>query len=303
VGEALRRHFEDDPTVSVIAGRRADERRETDRRIGQAGRTPRLVERRRVTHPDGLRVAERRAVLGPSFRQLTLPRAARHHADSIVFGMHLPRPFESLDDVASARLALAHQAGDTRAFESIYRMWFDRTYTFFSTVFVAPADIEDAVNTAFARAFERLGDFMPIAGSFRKWYCAIVADLALEFIQGDDAELAETRLLDRWVGEADLDALQWLRDEDLILLVRQLPSPQREVVALNYVFSLDRDDIAEIVNSAPVEIDEMHDRALRFMSGCLTSLSRRPGFSGRLPMLARRRYYPVTTGRKRALVA
>jgi DNA-directed RNA polymerase specialized sigma24 family protein len=303
VGEALKRHFEDDPTVHVVVERRAAGRRESDRRNRVVARGLQLIERRRVVHTDGLRVAERRALLAPSFRQITLPRAARHHADSIEFGMHMPRPFESLDDVAAARLALMHQTGDTRAFESIYGMWFDRTYTFFSTVFMATADVEDAVNTAFARMFERLGEFTPIAGSFRKWLCGIVAELALAFIHGDDAEVAETRLLDRWVGEPDLDALAWMRDEDLVLLVRQLPSPQREVVALNYVFSLDRDAIAEIVDAAPVEVDEMHDRALRFMSGCLTSLSRRPGYSGRLPMLARRRYYPVTSGRKKALVA
>jgi DNA-directed RNA polymerase specialized sigma24 family protein len=304
VGDALTRQFEDDPTVRVVIEQRAGDRRgDSDRRVSSGVRSERLVERRRVIHDDGLRVAERRAAMGPSFRQFSLPRAARHREDQILLGTHLPRPFESIDDEAAARLALAHQAGDIRAFEGLYRLWFDRTYTFFSTVYASTAAVEEAVNIAFSQVFERLEHFSPAAGTIRKWLCRIVAELAFEIVHDDEAELAETRLLDRWVGEPDLDALTWLGDEDLVLLVRQLPTPQCEIVALSYVFGLDQGAIAEIVGVTPPEIEEMHERALRFMSGCLSSLSRRPGFSGRLPMLARRRYYPVTTRRKRALVA
>ncbi|MEA2495714.1 MAG: hypothetical protein QOJ29_3625 [Thermoleophilaceae bacterium] len=304
VPEVLTRQFEDDPTVHVVIEQRTGDRRGGGDRRGRIGARPDgLAERRRVNHDDGLRIAERRAVMGPSFRQLSLPRAARRREHQIVVGTHLPRPFESIDDEAGARLALAHQAGDTRAFEGLYRLWFDRMYTFFSTVYPSTAAVEEAVNTAFSQVFERLEHFSPAAGIFRKWLCPIAAKLAFEIVHDDDAELAETRLIDRWIGEPDLDALAWLRDEDLVLLVRQLPTPQREVVALNYVFGLDRGAIAEIVDVTSLEIEEMHERALRFMSRCLTSLSRRPGFSGRLPMLERRRNYPVTTGRKRALVA
>jgi sugar/nucleoside kinase (ribokinase family)/DNA-directed RNA polymerase specialized sigma24 family protein len=304
VGEALRRRFEDDPTVTVVEeSREADRRAGGDRRETPDLRGARLVERRNVVHADGLRVAERRTALGPSLRDFPLPRAARNREHQVVFGSHLPCSLAALEDVQAARLALVHQAGDTRSFEELYRLWFDRAYTFFTAVHSSPAAAEDAVNVAYARVFERLGEFAPSAGSFRRWFGAIVADLAFEAAHDDEAELAETRLLDRWIGDPDLEALTWMRDEDLIMLVRQLPSPQRETVALKYIFGLDDDVLAEIAQTTPSEIAELHDRALRFMSGCLTSLSRRPGFSGRLPMMERRRYYPVTTGRKRALVA
>jgi DNA-directed RNA polymerase specialized sigma24 family protein len=268
--------------------------------VARAGR---ITERRVVRHTDGRRVAERRAVLGPCFRELPLPRGARGHEAEILFGSPLPQSAERADDIAAARLALAHQAGDPGAFEGLYHLWFDRLYTFFRTVHSHAQDVELAVNAAFGTAFAQLSDFTPAAGPFRVWLGQILADSALAGEADERTELAETRVLDRWVGPTDLEALAWLGDDELLVLIRQLPSPQREVVALHYVVGLTTEQVAAAVGATDLELGELHDRALRFMSGCLTSLSRRPGFSGRLPMLERRRYYPVTTGRKRALVA
>jgi RNA polymerase sigma factor (sigma-70 family) len=304
VRDALARQYEDDPTVRVIVEQRVASRRQRpERRVNLAGGRARIFDRRAVRNPDGLRVADRRTVLGPSFRQLALPRAARGHQEKIVFGSPMPRTAAWGEDVASARLALDHQSGDTRAFESLYELWFDRTYTFMRTVTGHQEEIEEAVNVAFGRLFDRLGAFDPSALSFRVWLGAIVTEIALAAEHEIDGEQAEMRILDRWVGPADLEALSWLRDDELLVLLRQLPSPQREVVALGYIFGLDPQPVADIVGLVDDEVHEMHDRALRFMSGCLTSLSRRPGYSGRLPAVERRRYYPVTTGRKRALVA
>jgi DNA-directed RNA polymerase specialized sigma24 family protein len=304
VVDGLMRQFADDPTIEVVVDRRRTPRRAAeDRRRSMAGRGGRIVERRRVRHEAGRRVAERRAVLGPCFGQIELPRVARGHEDQIVFGTPLPQSVERLDEIEAARLALGHQAGDPRAFEALYGLWFDRAYTFFRTTHGQAQDVELAVNAAFYAVHERIGDYTPSSCEFRTWFARIVAEAALARVDAEHQDAAETRILDRWCGPTDLEALRWLGDDELLVLIRQLPSPQREVVALRYVFGLGTDEAASALDLPGADVDELHERALRFMSGCLTSLSRRPGFSGRLPMRERRRYYPVTTGRKRALVA
>lgn len=233
VVEALGRHFENDPTVSVVVDQRSDDRRASRDRRGAVGQRARITERRKVRHPAGRRVAERRAVLGPAFREVSLPRQARAHARHIVFGTRAVRSPEFEDDTAAARLALAHQSGDTRAFEDIYSLWFDRMYTMFRTVHTETEDVEDAVNAVFARAFEHMGGFIPSLGLFRTWLAAFAASIATSTVSDGEGELAEARMLDRWSGPPDLEALSWLRDEELILLIRQLPSPQREVISLH----------------------------------------------------------------------
>lgn len=303
VAEALTRHVKNDPTVSVLIDQRdADRRSMADRRVSGI-RGVRIEERRKVRHPAGRRVADRRAVFGPPFRELGLPRAAHGHAQHITIGTRVPHSPDLEDDVIGARLALAHQAGDMRAFEGIYELWFDRVYTFFRTVHSQTEDVEQTVNSALTSAFERLGTFVPSLGAFRTWLGGVVADVAAAASAPEDPELADPRILDRWVGPADLDALTWLSDDELIVLIRQLPPTQREVVGLQYVFGLSVEQLRHALMISEAEVNELHDRGLRFMSGCLTSLSRRPGFSGRLPMVERRRYYPVTSRRKKALVA
>lgn len=301
--EALKRQYEEDPTVTVVIdGRRRFRRSSEERRAAEGVRGDRITERRRVRHPDGRRVAERRTVLGPCFREIELPRAARGHENEILFGSRLEPSRERQDDVAAARLALAHQAGDGAAFEALFGMWFDRAYTYCRTVHARGADIELAVNAAFEEAYCRLSDFAPVDGSFREWFGRIVAGVCSSHSTNGHGP-ADTHTLDRWEGPVDLEALRWLGDDELLVLIRQLPAAQREVVALHYVFGLNVVQVAATLGDEELDVVANHDRAVRFMSGCLTALSRRPGFSGRLPMRERRRYYPVTSGRKQALAA
>jgi RNA polymerase sigma factor (sigma-70 family) len=306
--DAVERVYAKDPLVEVLTEARTVDRRsgETRRDGAKSGpRSGRIVERRRVRSPDGLRVAERRAVLVPAFGEMALPRAARRFADRIEFyGRMGPAP-DWVEEAESARLALAHQSGDTRAFELLYKQWFDRTYTFFKLVHARPEDAEEALQLTFESAFEGLADYHHPTTSFRTWFARVVVQYARdEGAVDDEFDDGENRLLERWSGPPDMHALRWLRDSELLLLIGRLPSPQREVISLHYLFGLTPGQIADALECSQSEVAEMHDRGLRFMSGCVTSLSRRPGYySGRHHMSARTRSGPVILSRRLALAA
>lgn len=297
---ALTRHFEGEPEMVVIEDRRVAERRLVDRR-GLAPARSRIWDRRRVRGGAGLRVADRRTVLGPVFGEVVLPRIARGHAEALTFGARVGRSQDIEDDIAAARLALAHQGGETPAFQALYDLWFDRAFTYFRTVRAASEEVEEAVNDLFGLAFARLEGFEPDHVSYRAWLAGMATELGTRWPQ--EAEELSDRMLERWNAPADPDALALLNDDELIVLMRHLPGVQHHVVALRYVLGLTDRELARVLDLEEEEIPDQHERALRLMSGCLSSLSRRPGFSGRLPMRERRRYYPVTAGRKRALVA
>jgi len=304
VAEALARMYADEPTIEVIVERRDGDRRMTaERRSGQRGARSRIVERRHVRNADGRRVAERRGVLVPSFGQMPLPRVARRYEDRIAFcGLIGPSP-TWVEEVESTRLALAHQTGDTRAFEALYMKWFDRTLTFSKVMHGNQEQAEEALQLAFVAAFGDLKDFQPSAMSFRTWLARHALGQAPPSMVEADHDEGDARLLERWAGPPDMQALRWLQDSEILVLIGRLPSPQREVVALHYVFAMSPGQIAELLACTADEVTDLHDRALRFMSGCVTSLSRRPGYSGRHPMRARPRNGVVTLSRKMALAA
>jgi len=306
VAAAIGRMYAEDPTVEVIVERReADRRGTTERRVvSDNNARTRMSERRRVRNFDGLRVAERRGVLVPSFGNMPLPRVARRFEHEIAFcGLLGPSP-TWVEEVQSARLALKHQAGDTLAFETLYKMWFDRVYAFLNVIHVSAGATEDAVQRVFLSVHDQIGEFNNGKTSFRSWLATRLLGVVEPSVAASD-ELVDTdsRLLERWAGPPDMHALRWLRDSELLMLVGRLSSPQREVVALHYLLAMSPNQIAEVLACSTDDVCELHNRGLGFMSGCVTSLSRRPGYSGRHPMSARRREGVVTWNRRMALAA
>jgi DNA-directed RNA polymerase specialized sigma24 family protein len=301
----LERIYSDDPGLEVIVERRTENRRRRVERRGAgvfARRMPSLrPDRRRIRNFDGRRIAERRGVLIPTTYDLPPSRGLRRHADQIQFFGRIEPIGDWVEDTAGARLATRIQAGDNAAFQEIYAAWFDRIYNFFRIVTRRPDDVEPAMQDAFLRLHASMADYDYLT-SFRTWLATTITP-AYEVDADWDWEDGDTRVLERWAGNADPSVLEWLADSELSVLVGRLPSPQREVVALHYVLGLSPMQVAEVLDRPVDEINDHHARALRFISGCVTSLSRRPGYSGRHPMLARRRPATVIRSRQRALAA
>jgi RNA polymerase sigma-70 factor (ECF subfamily) len=301
---AIERWYAVDDGVEVLTDHRKRERRAcADRRLvpWDSALRPRLPERRRVHSLDGRRVAERRGVLVSTEQMMELPKVARRWADYICFAGLVQGTDDWLDDVEADRLVTRVQLGDLAAFEQLYKKWFNRVYRCLRIHTHDTDEVEEQLQEIFATVLDSLQDYDPQFGPFRCW----LAQFVLQYSEPYDGMLDDDqdRVLERWPASADRHVFDWLPDDELFLLVSRLPAQQRDVVVLHYLLGVSPAQIAELLERPAEEIDEQHDRALRFMGACVAAVTRRPGYSGRHPMSVRRRLAPVTSVRRLALLA
>jgi hypothetical protein len=83
--DILSRHFRDEPGVEIVIERRRGERRSDEDRRHGSGKPPLGADRRRLHHPAGRRVGERRAIVRPAERPPSLPEEVAEYADRLSF--------------------------------------------------------------------------------------------------------------------------------------------------------------------------------------------------------------------------
>jgi RNA polymerase sigma-70 factor (ECF subfamily) len=276
--DALRKHFREDPSVEVIVERRRRDRRgATDRRT----RPARVADnRRQVRNAAGRRVGERRATLA-AVTTPTLPRRARAFANALVFAERLGLSDERAEDLDTARLVTRIQAGDRELFGELYLRYFDRVYGYLRVALNDPDDAEDAAQQVFTQAYEALPRYERRSQPFRAWLFAIVRHHALRQIQKRHRyELADPHELERRLepheDDADLGALDWISDDELLLFVERLPLVQRQVLLLRFMLDLSSGQVAAVLGRSPAEVRKLQHRATSFLRARLTALGRAP---------------------------
>ena len=135
-------------------------------------------------------------------------------------------------------------------------------------------------DTALVRA-AALDRYERRAQPFRAWLFRIVRNYALQTLdKRRRTELVELEDLpsayETETAEADLQALEWISDRELLLFVERLPLPQRQVLLLRFMMDLSTDEIAEVLGRSPESVRMLQSRALRFLRDRLTALGRKP---------------------------
>jgi RNA polymerase sigma-70 factor, ECF subfamily len=286
--ELLRRYFRHDPSIEVIVERRFVERRQRlDRRRKQTDDGAATQEqRRRIRGHGGRRVAERRAALVAADAP-ALPRRARELAGRLVFARRREPVGRSAEDIDTAKLVGRIQAGDRDAFAMLYMRYFDRVYGYLRVLLRDPHAAEDVAQQVFAQAFTALPRF-ELDRPFWVWLFVIMRNSALNelrrrgrLLPEDPAQVDRRRQL----GEdpsADMEALSWISDRELLMFIERLPLAQRQVLLLRYMLDLSNSEIASALNRSPADISLLHHRALKFLRGRLAALGRAPDHSKRL---------------------
>jgi RNA polymerase sigma-70 factor (ECF subfamily) len=292
--EPLRRHFHDQPGIEVIVERRGADGRAEDRRRGRAERRAatgpaRRRERRRLH--DDRRVSERRA-LTVAVAARELPRKARRHAERLTFIERVAGSSMYAEDVDARRLVALFQAGDNRAFETLYLRYFDRVYNYLRLLLNSPDAAEDGAQQVFANVFEALPRYQRRGKPFRAWLFVIARNYALDELSRHERQVLGGDELDRHreregAEDADLDALEWISDPDLLLFVERLPLVQRQVLLLRFMLDLSHAQIAEMLGRTPEDVRGLQSRALRFLRARLNALGRGPARAERTPRMRR----------------
>jgi RNA polymerase sigma-70 factor (ECF subfamily) len=312
--DVLRRHFRDDPRVEVVVDRRHNERRAgAERRAkpwpvpkGQAA-TEVDSERRAIRNRAGRRVGDRRASLVPIDTPKALPRRARAHAERIVFAERLEPSTERLEDLDTARLVTRFQAGDREAFVDIYSRYFDRIYGYLRVILKRQHEAEDAAQEVFTHVFAALERYERRAQPFRAWLFTAARNHAITNLRkAGRLELTEPDELDRRrdeAREAELPALNWITDNDLLLFIERLPLAQRQVLALRFLYGLDTAEIAATLDRNIDDIRGLQHRGLKFLRNRLSAVAAERPARGQARMRTRHKQAPVLRYRRFALRA
>jgi RNA polymerase sigma-70 factor (ECF subfamily) len=289
--EPLRRYFREDQSVEVVV-----EQRGRDRRTSADRRAVRLAahddERRRIRALEGRRVADRRATV-VAIESPVLPRAARAVADQIVFIERFEPSSEALEDRDTARLVTRIQAGERALFAELYMRYFDRVYGYVRVILKDPHEAEDVTQQAFMRVLEKIELYERRGQPFRAWLFVLVRNVARDWLkrQGKLTALEPEELdrvreqRDRENGdEADLAALSWVTDRELLFLIERLPLVQRQVLVLRFMLDLSAREIADVLEISGNHVSVLQYRALGYLRDRLTSLGRQPTNHQRAPM-------------------
>jgi RNA polymerase sigma-70 factor (ECF subfamily) len=286
--DPLRRHFRNDAMIEVVV-----ERRERDRRRPGNGGGRRVGERRGLT---ALREA-------PS-----LPRKARGHADELTFVEYLGATSQPNEDDETERLILRVHGGDYDAFGELYLRYFDQIYGYQRLLLRDAAEAEDAAQDVFIRAFEALPRYEIRAGlPFRLWLFRIARNHAINCLkraarlQVEEPEAIARRQRDE-ATERDLQALSWVTDAELVMLIERLPLAQRQVLTLQFLLGMPTNEIAGLLQRTPEAVRQLRRRAMVFLEARLTAIGRRPVRPGREPMVVVLRQARIVRRRKFALL-
>lgn len=141
-------------------------------------------------------------------------------------------------------------AGDRAAFEGLVGRYQRVLYTVALRMLGNPADAEDAAQTAFIRAYERL-DTYDDRHRFFSWIYRILANECLNQIRGRRAQEAVTEELA--VAGGPFEALEAAERQELVQrALLALTREYREVVVLRYFAELSYDEIGAAL-SIPVK--------------------------------------------------
>ncbi len=294
----LERFYRDDPSVEVVVEQRSGERRGAERRdesFAEALAAP--DDRRRVRNRGGRRVGDRRCAEAPALH-LPLPRRARPFMERLKFVQGIALSPEDLEDLDTAQLLTRVQAGERDPLRQLYHRYFDRIYTYLRMTIDDCHDVEETTQEVFEDVIASLPEYGEGARLFRPWLFARARQVAGGPLPIEEELRAEVAHEPR---ETDLESLTWLKDQELVFLIRRLPPAQREVMTLSYVASLNAPDIARVLGCWPAEVVRLHELALASLSATVAAASRVPAYGERLALRRRRAQTPVLRARRLAL--
>lgn len=212
------------------------------------------------------------------------------------------------EEVVATDLVSRFQSGDKEAFAKLYSLYFDRVYSYLRVV-LGNGDIDDAAQQVFIKVFEALPRYEHRGRPFAAWLFTVVRNHALlqrERTAREDvlapAQINKRRERASVVEEPELIALHWITDKDLLFLIKRLPLPQRQAVAMRCMLDFSNADIAAVLDRRPDDVRLLQHRAFSYLRDRLIALGRTPEQPrNRTPWRRRPRAAPVLRNRRFAL--
>jgi DNA-directed RNA polymerase specialized sigma24 family protein len=301
----IKRALRGEPGVAVVREQRTGERRRAGGRRSRFDADRASPERRRIRYTGGRRIAERRGEPVPAIAP-ALPGVVRHHADLLSFVETTGAPADFGEEIDAVRAIVRFQAGEGDGLAELCGRWFDPVYTYLRVTLDRRADVDQHLWEVFADVLRELPRVAPSPTQVRPWLFGLAFGAARSSSPGL-VSLAPANG-DRDIAEADdrrdeKNALDWLTDDDLLLLIEQRPAAERHVLALRHFAELSFAEIARIMRVEPRHAAAFHRAAIDALNSTLAAITRSPRVQGRHAMCRLTHHTPVLQQRQRALLA
>jgi RNA polymerase sigma-70 factor (ECF subfamily) len=165
------------------------------------------------------------------------------------------------------------QAGDLRAFESLYRLHAGRVYGLCLRLTRNEAEAQDCVQDTFISAWRQLSGFRGDS-SLATWLHRIAVNRALDRKRRGERERRHLEIVSNECREeaagADSDAGEL---EELERAIRKLPARAREVLVLHKIYGYTHEQTAEMLDIAVGTSKAQVHRALKLLADALPGVS------------------------------
>jgi RNA polymerase sigma-70 factor, ECF subfamily len=171
------------------------------------------------------------------------------------------------------------QAGDSAAFDPLYKRHVVPIYDYLSRSLRDRHEAEDLTQQVFLRVWQGLPGYECLGQRFRAWLFKIARNALIDHSRRR-ARMVPTapEELDRRREGEDLSASALALDElfiaEVLTMVRALPLPQRQVLAMRDLFDCPYSDIAVAVGRSEAAVRQLHCRALRNIKPRVTAYTR-----------------------------
>lgn len=235
------------------------------------------------------------------------PPESAGSAAGVTFYERVPISEERVEDVDTAHLIIRIQSGDRRGFTELYERYFDRVYGYLRVALKDSHEAEDVGQQVFLTVLEKIRDYELTGRPFRAWLFTVARNAAVSHLRKQgrsdlvDPEAINRHREENGENDADLAALGWITDRDLMIFIERLPIAHRQVLTLRYMLDLTARETAEILGRNENEVRMLQHRAQRFLRDRLTALGRDPHRGKRIRWRGRLRQAVVVRERRFAL--
>jgi RNA polymerase sigma-70 factor, ECF subfamily len=168
-------------------------------------------------------------------------------------------------------LALRSAGGDESAFAEIYGTLLDPVFRYLCWNLNSREDAEDLAEEVFVRCLVNIGAYDPRRGPFKAWAFRIAHNLLVDY-QRRRGRRGEEELQED-LSDGAAPAAESLEEEEraraLREVLKELPSSQRQVIAMKYFAEMSNAEVAKAMGRSEGAVNALQHRALRHLGRSL----------------------------------